>query len=101
MFSAPLTSSILYQATIKCNDIKYKQKDANRKKSINLIKSKNGTTLSIEYLTLKEKNVLRPTLEIKGQCKAYQPTVKKFNPCLNEKSAIIDDLDGHLLNKRS
>ena len=63
-----LTSSILYQATIKCNDSKYKQKGykgicetdykkcfANHKKIFNLIKSKNDTNLSIEYWTLKQK----------------------------------------------
>ena len=63
-----LTSSILYQATIKCSDSKYKQKRykgicetifkkryANHKKSFNLIKSKNFTTLSIEYWSLKQK----------------------------------------------
>ena len=56
-----LTSSILYQAKIKCNDSKCKQKRykgicettfkkrcANHKKSFNLIKSKNDTTFSIE-----------------------------------------------------
>ena len=63
-----LTSSILYQATIKCSDNKYKQKRykgtcettfkkryANHKKSFNLIDSKYDTTLSIEYWTLKQK----------------------------------------------
>ena len=57
-----LTSSILYQATIKCSDSKYKQnrykgicettfkkRYANHKKSFNLINSKNDTTLSKEY----------------------------------------------------
>ena len=61
-----LTSSILYQATITCSDGKYKQKRykgicettfkkryANHKRSFNLIKSKNDTTLSIEYWNLK------------------------------------------------
>ena len=57
-----LTSSLLSQATIQRNDSKYKQKRykgicettfkkryANHKKSFNLTKSKNDTTLSIEY----------------------------------------------------
>ena len=44
---------------------------------------------------------MRLTWEIKGQCKAYNPTLKKCNICLNEKLAIIDDLDKNLLNKRS
>ena len=34
-------------------------------------------------------------------CKAYNPTLKKFNLCLNEKLAIIDDSDKNLVNKRS
>ena len=59
-----LKSSILYQATIKCSDSKYKQKRykeicettfkkryANHKKSFNLIKSKNDINLSLEYWT--------------------------------------------------
>ena len=60
-----LTSSILYQATRKCNDSKHKQKRykgivvttfkecyANHKKTFNLINSKNDTTLPTEYWTL-------------------------------------------------
>ena len=48
-----LTSSILYQATIKCNDGKYKQK---RYKGIcETTPPKNDTTLSIEYWNLKQK----------------------------------------------
>ena len=67
-----LTSSILYQATITCSDSKYKQKRykgicettfnkryANHKKSFNLIKSENDTTLSIEYWNLKQKQKIR------------------------------------------
>ena len=59
-----LASSISYQATIKCNISKYKQKAykgicettfkklyANHKKSFNLIKSINDSTLSIAYWT--------------------------------------------------
>ena len=60
-----LTSSILYQASIKCSDCKYKRKRykgvcemsfkkryANHKKSFNIIKSKNDTSLSMEYWIL-------------------------------------------------
>ena len=63
-----LTSSILYQTTIKFSDSKYKQKRykgicemtfkkryANHKKPFNLINSKNDTTLSVKYWTLKQK----------------------------------------------
>ena len=108
-------SSILYQATIKCSDSKCKQKRskeicettfkkryANHKKSFNLSNSKNDTTLSAEYWTLKQKQQApRLTWEIKGQYKAYNPTLKKCNLCLNEKLAIKDDPNKNLLNKRS
>ena len=110
-----LTSGIWYQATIECSDSKYKQKRykricgttikrgyANHKKSFNLTNSKNDTTLSIEYWTLKQKQQApRLTWEIKGQYKAYNPTLKKCNLCLNEKLAIIDDPDKNVLNERS
>ena len=86
------TSSILYQATIKCSDSKYQQKRykeicetnfkkryANHKKSFNLIKFKNDTTLYIEYWTLKQKQQApRLTWEIKGQYTAYLPHFKKM-----------------------
>ena len=108
-------SSILYQASIKCSGSKckrkrykgiceatFKKRYANHKKSFRLINSKNDTTLSIEYWILKQKQQApRLTWEIKGQYKAYNPTLKKCNLCLNEKLAIIDDPDKNLLNKRS
>ena len=110
-----LKPSILNQATIKHSDSKYEQKrykgicettfkkrHANHKKSFNLIKSKNDSTLSIEYWTLKLKlQTLRLTWEIKGQHKTYNPTLKKCNLCLNEKLAAIDDPDENLLNRMS
>ena len=79
-----------------------KKRYANHKKSINLIKSKNDTTLFTEYWNLKQKQQTpKLTWEIKGQYKAYNPTLKKCNLCLNEKLAITDDQDKNLLNKRS
>ena len=110
-----LRSSILYQATIKCSDSKYKQKRykgicettfkkryANHKKSFILINSKNDTTWFAEYWTLKQKpQAPRLLWEMKGQYKAYNPTFKKCNLCLNEKLAIIDDPDKNLPRKRS
>ena len=76
-----LASSILYQATIKCSDNKYKPKRhkgvcettfkkryVNHKKSFNFIRSKNDTSLSIEYWNFKQKQQApRLTWEIKGQ----------------------------------
>ena len=57
-------------------------------------------TLSIEYWNLKQKQqTLKLTWEIKGHYKAYNPTFKKCNLCLNEKLAIIDDPEKNLLNK--
>ena len=89
---------IYFFSTINCSDSKYKQnrykeickttfkkRYANHIKSFNLINSKNDTTLSIEYWTLKQQQGPRLTWEIKGQYKAYNPTLKKCNLCLNEK----------------
>ena len=108
-------SSILYQATIKHSDGKYKKKRyrgiccttfkkryANHEKSFNLNHSKNETTLSIEYWSLKQKQQTpRLTWEINGEYRAYNPILKKCNLWLNGKLAIIDDQDKNLLNKRS
>ena len=67
---------------------------ANHNNSFNLIKSKNDTTLYVEYRTLKQKQqTSRLTWEIKRQCKAYNPTFKKYNPCLKENLGIIDNPD--------
>ena len=110
-----LTANISYQATIKCSDSKHKQKRykeivettfkkryANHKKLFNWIVSKNDTTWSIEYRTLKQKQPApRLTWKVKGQYKNYNPTLKRCNLCLNEKLAIIDNPDKNLLNKRS
>ena len=104
-----LKSSILYQAIIKCSGSKYKQKRYNWWNDIQetlwklqkITQLKNDTTLSIEYWNLKQKQqALRLTWEIKVQYKAYNPTLKKWNLCLNEKLAITDNSDKHLLNKR-
>ena len=87
----------------ECNDSKFKQKRCkgickttfrrryiNHKKSFNLIKYKSESTLCIEYWTLKQKQrAPRFTWEITGQYKVNNPTLKKFNLCLNEKLTII------------
>ena len=78
-----LTSSILYQATVKCSDSKYKLK---RYKGICEM------TFKKRYANHKK--------SFKGQYKVYNPTLKKCNLCLNEKLAIIDVPDKNLLNKR-
>ena len=38
---------------------------------------------------------------MKGQYKTYNPVLKRYNLCLNEKLAIIDDPYKNVLNKRS
>ena len=64
--------------------------------------SKSDTALSLWYWTLKQKQQTpRLTWEIKGQYKAYSPTLKKCNFFVNKKLAIIDDPDKNLLSKRS
>ena len=109
-----IKSKINGLATIKCSDIKYIQKRykgicektfkthyANHKKTFNWIKSKNETTLSVEYWNLKEKQRVPGLVsEIKGQYQADNPTLKKCNLCLNEKLGIIDYPNKNLLNKR-
>ena len=85
-----LTSNILYQDTIKCNARKYEQKRykgiyetilndyndpryANHKKLFNLL-------IKCRELDFKTKTTSpRLTREIKGQCKAYNPTLKNLN----------------------
>ena len=76
--------SVLYQATLKCSDSKckqrykgicektFKKRYANHK-TFNLIKSKNDTTLYIEYWTLKQNQLA--SREIKGQYKACMKKV--------------------------
>ena len=86
-----LTSDILYQTTIKCNDSKFKQKRykgiskvafkqryANYKKSF---KSKNDTALSAEYWTI-EKNE-RPKTYMGDQRIVYQAVDCKIGCLLN------------------
>ena len=93
-----LKSSILYLATIKCSDSKYKQKRykgicettfkklyANHKKSFNLINSKNDTTLPVQYWTFKQAASSEPYMGNQRTIKAYNSTSKKCNLCLNEK----------------
>ena len=67
---------------------------------MNLIESKNDTTLSIEYWNLKQKQQ-EPGVTWQIKYKAYNPNLKKCNLCLNEMLAIIDDPDKNVLNKRS
>ena len=55
----------------------FRKRYTNHTKSFNLTKSQNDTTLSIKYWNLKQKQQApRLIWEIKGQYKAYNPTLK-------------------------
>ena len=110
-----LKESLIYYATISCNDKNYKPKlykgscetsfkrhYSNHKKSFNVPSYRYDTKLSTEYWNLKMKQ-LNPQIswKIKGICKSYNPTSKHCNLCLTEKPEILDDPDKNLLNKRS
>ena len=106
MNSACLKESLVYYATISCNDKNYKQKPykgsceasfkkrySNHKKSFNLPMYKHDTKLSTEYSNLKTKQ-LNPRIswKIKGIYKSYNPTGKL---------EISDNPENNLLNERS
>ena len=108
MKGAGLKESLVYYATISCNDKNYKPKlykgscetsfkkrYSNHKKSFNIPLYKHDTKLSTEYWNLKMKQ-LNPQIswKIKGIYKFYIPTSK-------QKLEILDDPDKNLLNKRS
>ena len=110
-----LKESLVYYATISCNDKNYKPKlykgscetsfkkrYSNHKKSFNIPLYKHDTKLSTEYWNLKMKQ-LNPQIswKIKGIYKSYIPTSKCCDLCLTEKLEILDDPDKNLLNKRS
>ena len=115
MNGACLKESLVYYATISCNDKNYqpklykgscetsfKKRYSNHKKSFNVPLYKHDTKLSTEYWNLKTKQ-LNPRIswKIKGIYKSYNPTSKRCNLCLTEKLEILDDPDKNLLNKRS
>ena len=115
MKGACLKESLVYCATISCNDENYqpklykgscktsfKKRYSNHKKSFNIPLYKHDTTLSTEYWNLKTKQ-LNPRIswKIKGIYKSHNPTSKRCNLCLTEKLEILDDPDKNLLNKRS
>ena len=112
---ACLKESLVYYATITCNDKNYKsrlykgswetsfkKRYSNHKKSFNVRFYKDDTKLSTEYWNLKMKQ-LNPQIswKIKGIYKSYNPTSKRCNLCLTEKLEILDDPDKNMLNKRS
>ena len=114
MNSACLKESLVYYATISCNDKNYKPKlykgscqtslkkrYSNRKKSFNVLLYKHDTKLSKEYRNLKTK-ILNPRIswKIKGIYKSYNPTLKRCNLYVTEKLEMLDDPDKNFLNKR-
>ena len=87
-----LTSSVLYQTTIKCSDSKYKQKMCkgicdrtfkkrygNHEKSFNLINLKVTPPYLQDTGPYNKNSKPRAYWEIKGQYKAYKPILKKCN----------------------
>ena len=110
-----LKESLVYYATISCNDKNYKLKlykgscktnfkksYSNHKKSFNVSFYRHDTKLSTEYWNLRMKQ-LNPQIswKIKGVYKSYNTTSNRCNLCLTEKLEILDDPDKNLLNKRS
>ena len=115
MNGACLKKSLVYYATISCNNKNYKLKlckeicettfkkcFSKHKKSFNVPLYKHDTKLSTEYWNLKMKQ-LNPQIswKIKGVYKSYNPISKCCNLCLTEKLEILDSPDRNLLNKRS
>ena len=97
MNGACFQESLVYYATISCNDKNYKPKlykgscetsfkkrYSNHKKSFNVPLYKHDTKLSTEYWNVKMKQ-LNPqiSLKMKGIYKSYNPTSKRCNPDLN------------------
>ena len=115
MNGACLKESLVYYATINCNDKNYqpklykgscetsfKKRYSNHKKSSKVPLYKHNTKLSTEYWNLKTKQLNpRKSWKIKGIYKFYNPTSKRYNLCLTEKLEILDDPDKNLWNKRS
>ena len=112
---ACLKESLVYYASISCNEKNYKPKlykgswkasfkkgYSNHKKLFNIPLYKHDTKLSTEYWNLKRKQ-LNPQIswKIKGIYKFYIPTSKLCNLCLSEKLEILDDPEKNLLKKRS
>ena len=108
MNGACLHESLVYYATISCNDKNYKPKlykgscetsfkkrYSNHKKSFNVSFYKHfDTKLSTEHRNLKTKQ-LNPWIswKMKGIYKSYNPTSKRCNLSLTEKLEILDNLD--------
>ena len=114
MNGARLKKSLVYYATISCNDKNYQQKlykessetsfkkcYSNHKNLFNVPLYKHDTKLSTEYWNLKMKQ-LNPRIswKIKGIYKSYNPTSKRSNLCPTEKLEILDDPYKNLLNER-
>ena len=115
MSGSCLKESLVYFATISCNDKNYKRKlnkgscetsfkkrHSNHKKSFNVPLYKHDTKLSTENWNLKMKQ-LNPQIswKIKGIYQSYNTTSKRCNLFLTEKLEILDDPDKNLLNERS
>ena len=104
MSCACLKESLVYYATISCNNKDYKSKlykvscktgfkkhYSNQKKLFNIPLCKHSTKLSIEHWNLKKKQLNPPSSwKMKGIYKSYNPTSKRCNLCLTEKLEIYE-----------
>ena len=80
----------------------FKKRYANHERSFNINRYKNDTKLSVEYWNLKAENSNpKVTWAVKNQFSAYNPQLKRYSLCLNEKLEILEDKENNLLNKKS
>ena len=110
-----LTSNLLYEATVSTDianygskayigitEPKFKVRYGNHKKALNHEKYKTDTELSKEVWRIKEKNAnFNISWNAVKQYAAYNPVTKRCSLCLNEKLAILENVNNNLLNKRS
>ena len=109
MKGAGLKESLVYYATISCNDKNCKPKLYKESCESSLATTKKHLTYhsrkmtpSYQYWNLQMQQ-LNPQIswKIKEIYKSYIPTSKRCNLCLTEKLEILDNPDKNLLSKRS
>ena len=104
-----LKESLVYYATISCNDNNYKLKLYKESCKASLVTTKKHLTYHCTNMTPRyqywnlQMQELNPQIswKTKGIYKSYIPTSKHCNLCLTEKLEILDNPDKNLLSKRS
>ena len=109
-----LQSSVIYQATVKCNvnntsemyigltENNFKTRYRNHTASFCHAKHRNSTKLSKHIWTLKDSNIDHSmSCRIISSCSSYNSSSKRCNLCLKEKLLIICRPDLSSLNKRN